>query len=120
MEIEKQQLELLIRLQPFFKKMMGENPEGFQFYNPVFGKIFPLNRISDSWYHSDYPYRIGCRCSKEEGIVIPVPLDLTCSKRCLWGMIENHLDLLNNKTNIFEADNPVTAMLLALCEQTGV
>ena len=155
MQIDKEQLDLLIRLQPFFKEKMGKFQAGDMVYKK--STIFGEELDSKIWIEEKRVEIIIVReqssiesfwhCTNEKGderlltdqdmfettcYRIPAPLDLTCSERCLWGMINNKKELKEaawddkrgnvrfrtlGGTKEFYADNPTTAILKALCEQ---
>jgi hypothetical protein len=135
-----EQLPMIIKLQPLFKKMMGEWQFGDTGYDSIGQGVcfctfelplefsFPTGRVHDI----------------SKIIRIPAPLDLTCSPRCLWGMIGINFISFNcnysskggvfhisewvlvieieidGELKTFKADNPVTAMLMALVEQNNL
>lgn len=125
MQIDKTQLDLFIRLQPFFKEKMGE----FTYYDFLYCR--KKNKVVNAYICRRCCDETGDDCN--EDLIIPAPLDLTCSERCLWGMIKRwdfirandnngwYLEtLLNTSGKGITADNPTTAMLLALIEQEGI
>jgi len=117
------QLDMIKRLQPFFKERMGEwqlfddlvNSDG-EFVAPVIEPM-EINTLNDE--------DIGVN----EGVLrIPKPIDWQNPERGLWGMIRRFKTLgegtdcvcyISNHVEVTGKD-PFTALLKALCEQEKV
>lgn len=115
-------IEMHQRLQPLYKKMMGENICGDYYYCPECGHTrFMDDKNIDRCLYAD--------SSKDKIIWIPLPIDPNNSERGLWGMITSwktiqdyNMEMLTLETNkgCFSAKDPEEALLMALLEQEGL
>jgi hypothetical protein len=116
-----EQLDMIKRLQPLFKKKMGEWQEGEE------GFCIEHRRA----YIDNCPFAADkySECDGEQ-LRIPKPIDWQNPERGLWGMIKKGVNKQIEETDAycfvwidsvcFEATDPFTALLMALCVQEGV
>lgn len=120
------QLDMIKRLQPFFREKMGRIIHGDFYYNELFKEITPvavIHEASNGW--------------NDSRLICPKPIDWQNPERGLWGMIHEQkkfVSLLKSEKGCacqvykldsptlysYEAPDPFTALLKALCEQEGV
>lgn len=118
-----EQLDMINRLQPFFKERMGEWEHGDSCTLNGYEDIYCIDCIEDNT--SIY----------KDAIRIPKVYDWQNPDRGLWEMIDWHeceVDILHSGKldfypkeaklliNRIVCDDPFTALLKALCEQEGV
>ena len=130
----KEQIDLLKRLQPFFKEKMGKwqfNDNGITIYREGWINFTVFMELDDDTLcvvTKEYG-RINFVPSDENLLRIPEPIDRYNSERGMWDMIggfkdlssdskgESWIKLYNQKVN---RGDPFTALLKALCIQEGV
>lgn len=120
-----EQLDMIKRLQPFFKERMGDWQEFDFHYNELFGHgVIEDQERADDFHIADDP----------NDLRIPKPIDWQNPDRGLWGMLLGVKTLTQNAigcslivtTESYQRkywDNnydPFTALLKALCEQEEV
>ena len=132
-----EQLDMIKRLQPFFKERMGEWQVGDDFaYGNRTGFIEAISRdtikLSLLWNGLSSGSRIIYRRSWHELLRIPKPIGWQNPERGLWGMILGTKELSENWSccllkittehhqRTYSTDCPFTALLKALCEQEKV
>jgi len=132
-----EQLDMIKRLQPFFKEKMGEWQVGDEFYNEVVGELGAVHKIHadglECFYYEGGVGFIGYRNIDNKLLRIPKPIDWQNPERGLWGMITSSyktIETFPRKTIItvgidptykeFDAADPFTALLTTLCEQERV
>jgi hypothetical protein len=129
-------LERHIRLQPLYRKMMGEWREFDRYYNINFGEgVVEDTARADEFNNAEDP----------DDLRLPLPIDPVNPKRGLWGMVDwsklryeqwgpdgeiaifklpcIHLNEemdLPIKDHPFIVGDPETALIKALCKQDGV
>jgi len=130
-----EQLDMIKRLQPFFKERMGEWREGDEycfwnkFQNKYLYRRVPPNIRQHNMSDAEFSTQV---------LRIPKPIDWQNPERGLWGMIDSKKDMSeqkfvrneNNKVHLlvfkngtaleFFTPDPFTALLKALCEQEEV
>jgi len=122
-KLTKDQLDMINRLQPFFKEKMGGWLEGDMFYSYQFNRLL---------YFCSGCHNVDIlRARNDKLLCIPKVFDWGQPQRSLWCMVdwtkfyleESHgtVDVHKNTDEILcmEAD-PFTALLKILCEQEGV
>ena len=135
-----EQLDMHKRLQPLYKRVMGEWKS---FDRAVFIKedvllYFRLRWANDPddrtlWFRTDIEMTVGINKDDENLIRIPLTIDSEHPERGLWGMLKNKEKMLDDRPTgvmlimdakttmlIYQASDPTTAILKALCEQEGV
>jgi hypothetical protein len=122
-----EQFDMIKRLQPLFKKKMGDIISGDEIVNQ-----FSLNNPLTTFVTANG------QCGLDNCSRIPKPIDWQNPERGLWGMIDSKKDISeanftldkHNKVHLLFFKNGVaceifaqdlfTALLKALCEQEGV
>lgn len=114
-----EQLDMHKRLQPLYKRVMGSWLQGDNFVSfPELDDILTC----DEAYLGHPVSRDGFRYPK--AIFIPLTIDSENPERGLWGMLKDDKMIEESKSycivwtdNAYEASDPTTAILKALCEQ---
>jgi len=137
MNLTPDQIPLLIKLQPFFKEKWNVGDMCYdKNYNRV-GFIIDTPQRNYRYLHVVFISGVEAKYKdKNELLHIPQPLDPECSGRCLVKMINNFCDLFLRKDGIwvcrywdknkkwdlatYQAADPYTALLKAICEQEGL
>jgi hypothetical protein len=139
-QLTPEQLDMIKRLQPLFKKKMGDwqASDDFQhgnrtgFIEAIGGDIIRLHFM---WNGLSSGSRIIYKRSWHELLRIPKPIDWQNPERGLWGMIDSdeiklekftssmedvHYFLAIGDRKVIIESNLFTALLKALCEQEEV
>ena len=118
-QLTPEQLDMIKRLQPLFKEKMGE----WQIGDII---ILPDGDL-DCIYKADVvTWRMMPQLSDafDDCLRIPKPIDWQNPSRGLWGMLKGFKQLKQGTVVVdrkeYIAPDPVTALLMALCEQEGV
>ena len=124
-----EQLDMIKRLQPFFKERMGEWREGDEycfwnkFQNKYLYRQVPPNIRQHNMSDAEFSTQV---------LRIPKPIDWQNPERGLWGMILGTKELSENWSccllkittehhqRTYSTDCPFTALLKALCHQEVV
>ena len=127
-----EQLDMHKRLQPLYKRVMGEWQLGDWGY---LGEtlICATGNLEEKFNHNLDGLPLN-ELGKASILIIPLTIDSEHPERGLWGMLDWNKEPLTNKvTSTIEIDalgriylsngiwrDPTTAILKALCEQEGV
>ena len=132
-----EQLDLIKRLQPFFKKMMGEWRHLDSCYCDKLGVGVVMGSFwrVEFHFHNRNAYTMEENVGKISCLRIPKAIDLQNPERGLWGMLNTRtvIEIRNSKTIVkqnwgyssiwdsrLDAPDPFTALLKALAKQEGV
>lgn len=126
-------LERHIRLQPLYRKMMGEwqfGDRAFSMLKNCYGyySSMVMSGVDEIHY---FNFFFGHFTESDNIIRLPLPIDPVNPKRGLWGMVDWNIFGLKTKlsgrvyleglnTSFEIEDNIETALLKALCEQDGL
>jgi hypothetical protein len=124
-----EQLDMYKRLQPLYKRVMGEWQIGDKIYFNCCQAV--ITQLKDEYIYAEFENdnkflsRDTIEFANNNFLRIPLTIDSEHPERGLWGMLNDKgkwflLEHYRNSLPYFLENDPTTAILKALCEQEGV